>query len=494
MYKTNKDAILASIDNVNEVAMEADMSVIHAMADSYEKAAFIMENYTGDEANMFSIFQEDAEVKKKSWLAEDPDEGIFMKIIKFIPRMLAKIWQFIKSVWSGKAIPAAEKATKTLSNIPDKIKNFIDKFGDKDESWFEQHKTELGLGGAALTAAVTLVALLNKNKLKNLVEKFIANISKALHNVQVAIKGRKILFDITVGCKVKTNVGFKKISALVKALPEYFKKLKEIKKYNKNLDKFMKSIDEVKLNVPGETFEIVDTEDKAVEVDLGEICGILTDTGKDILDLTINTDTSDLINYNPFSEVQSLLDELKDDSTGKKKDLVAKLKQFQSSVNSTGSFIQGLTVDSKSGVLKQLTDIAEQVEILKKSYEEGGASTEDLASHAEEDAQQHGYVTNEDIKAGKNDDGGGSYDSKFTYHDALTPDQVISLMDSYGIKQTIDVDENGNLIDDKGKVLKTINFGKNHKYTKVVQNEKGQYILEHADVVGDTPSNSWYAM
>lgn len=480
MYKTNKDAILASIDNVNEVAMEADMSVIHAMADSYEKAAFIMENYTGDESNMFSIFQEDAEVKKKSWLAEDPDEGIFMKIIKFIPRMIAKLWEFIKSAWKGQVVPSAEKASNTLKNIPDNIKKFIDKFKDKDESWLSDNKAALGFGGAAAAAGITLIVLLNKNRMRGLMEGLVQKISKAFHNVGAAIKDRKVLFEVTVGAKVKTTVGFKKIVALVQALPEYFRRLKELKKYNKSLDKLLKAAKTVDINVAPETYEIVLPEDQAVEVDLAEICENFVTIGKTLVDLTTNPDTADISSYNILSETGTILEEIKDAT--KKSEAIKQLKALQKSVDSVNAFTQGLTVDGKKGVLKDIISISEQIEIMKKSSENGASTTEESE---EEGGEESNTETN------------NSYADKFKAGEKITADDIMTLVG--GTKKAkkwhkwtkddkiILVDSDGNEVVE-GKLK---GFSKNFNRFKKTGDD--EYTLESVDIT-DESSNSWYGM
>lgn len=505
MYKnTITNAVLSSIDNVRDTVMEADLSVIHAMVDSYEKASFIMENYAGDERDSFSIFQEDAEVKKKSWLAADPDEGVIMKIIKFIPRMLAKLWDFIKSAWKGDVVPAAQNAAQTLNSIPDKIKNLIDKFGDKDESWFDQHKTELGIvGGTAATAAVALIALFNKDKLKSLINKFVQNIANSFNKVKVAIKGRQCLFEVTVGCKVRTNVGFKKISTLVKALPEYFKRLNEIKKANKNFDQLLESIGSVGLNVPDDAYSVVS--DKPVEMDLGEICSIMAEIASGMHGLVSNPEYKESKSFDIFADYDAILKEgiAKLDGV-KKKDIETKLAEFQASVSSVSKFTQAITVDGNKGVLKQLKDIAEQIRILEKSYEEGGASTEDIVSHAEEDAKSDGDVSDEDIAKYSKDDyyksetDNGSGDGaahKYKKGDHVSAEEALKVLQSAGqyAKATV---QNGKIVN-KGKSQNTLQCGKEIatgangvKYDKTA----GDYVFEYATDDFESVSSSWYSM
>ena len=55
------DEILSSIDNIDECVMEAELNVINAMINEYDKAIMIMENYSGNDYSSFDIFMEDGE-------------------------------------------------------------------------------------------------------------------------------------------------------------------------------------------------------------------------------------------------------------------------------------------------------------------------------------------------------------------------------------------------------------------------------------------------
>ena len=52
------DEILSSIDNIDDCIMEAELNVINAMINEYDKAIMIMENYNGNDYDCFDIFQE----------------------------------------------------------------------------------------------------------------------------------------------------------------------------------------------------------------------------------------------------------------------------------------------------------------------------------------------------------------------------------------------------------------------------------------------------
>ena len=58
---STRTEILEALDNVENVTMESSFDVMFTMADSYDKAAVILENYNGSVLSAFSIFQEDGE-------------------------------------------------------------------------------------------------------------------------------------------------------------------------------------------------------------------------------------------------------------------------------------------------------------------------------------------------------------------------------------------------------------------------------------------------
>lgn len=87
-YTRIHDDVLSSIDDIDDVVLESEFSVLNAMLDSYNKATIIMENYNGDAIDSFSIFQEegilDEATGKKS-------EALITRILAFIPRLIMAI-------------------------------------------------------------------------------------------------------------------------------------------------------------------------------------------------------------------------------------------------------------------------------------------------------------------------------------------------------------------------------------------------------------------
>ena len=90
--------ILSSIDNIDECVMEAEMNVLTAMINEYDKAIMIMENYNGDSYDCFDIFMEASDES----IFGSKDENIFKRILMFIPRLISKVITIIQRAISKK--------------------------------------------------------------------------------------------------------------------------------------------------------------------------------------------------------------------------------------------------------------------------------------------------------------------------------------------------------------------------------------------------------
>lgn len=187
-----RNEILDSIDRVGSITMESSLDVLFSVADSYDKAAMIMENYNGDDLDMFSIFQEAEEAtsneSKSSEEAKPEGEGqssavqqgdpsgqttadakkkedtVLYKIIHFIPRLFQKIWQFIKDTWNGVIVPESKTVVTTVS---DKTAEIFDKIAGKDEAWLKKYGPALGLSAGAIGLLGGVLGFLNREKIKN---------------------------------------------------------------------------------------------------------------------------------------------------------------------------------------------------------------------------------------------------------------------------------------------------------------------------------------
>ena len=117
--------ILSSIDNIDECVMEAEMNVLNAMINEYDKAIMIMENYNGNSYDCFDIFQEsvimeDGEEPNNSNAGSDNNQttqnlqsrknGILSRIIQSFRNMITKISMKIIGVKFDGVIKRIEKA------------------------------------------------------------------------------------------------------------------------------------------------------------------------------------------------------------------------------------------------------------------------------------------------------------------------------------------------------------------------------------------------
>ena len=242
MNTTTRNEVLASIDAMNEVVQESEFSVLCSLVDQMDKASVILENYNGADLEAFAIYQEadetssvqqgdpsgdaNAEAKKKS-------DSVLMKILMFVPNVLKKIWAFIKQAWNGEIVPTAKKAAEVVQNMPEKTVSIIDKIIGKDESWIKEHAIELGITGGVLTSVLGFVAYLNKDKISDIIKKWLNGIKVFFKKLQTSAIDTAVIFDLTVGNSIKTNVGIHKITEALKAIPGFIKTVSTYNIYRK---------------------------------------------------------------------------------------------------------------------------------------------------------------------------------------------------------------------------------------------------------------------
>ena len=120
------DEILSSIDEMDSITMESSLDVMNSLLDSYDKILTIQENYEGDvddfETIMESFYQEGKIMDEVKEMGKD--QGMIMRIISFIPRLLIAIGRAIKNAWKGgepakKASSAAERVMKWGQDVKD---------------------------------------------------------------------------------------------------------------------------------------------------------------------------------------------------------------------------------------------------------------------------------------------------------------------------------------------------------------------------------------
>ena len=113
------DEILSSIDNIDECVMEAEMNVINALCNEYDKAIMIMENYNGNDYSSFDIFMEADETTDESsgnngtsqnqvW--QSRKNSLLSRIIQSFRNMITKISMKIIGLKFDGVIKRIEKA------------------------------------------------------------------------------------------------------------------------------------------------------------------------------------------------------------------------------------------------------------------------------------------------------------------------------------------------------------------------------------------------
>ena len=112
------DEILSSIDNIDECVMEAELNVLNALCNEYDKAIMIMENYNGDSYDCFDIFMEADESTSDNETPTDESDtkgqkrrnGILSRIIQAFKNTITKISMRILSFKFSRIIKKIEKA------------------------------------------------------------------------------------------------------------------------------------------------------------------------------------------------------------------------------------------------------------------------------------------------------------------------------------------------------------------------------------------------
>ena len=175
MNTTTRNDVLASIDAMNEVVQESELSVLCSLVDQMDKASVILESYSGDAIDAFAIYQEADEASSVQQgdpsgdaNAEAKKKNIFVKIWEFIKNVVKSIGSYIKKCWNGAVIPKVETVT-------DKAGDIIDKITGKDESWIRNNAVAIGIGSASVLAACIGFVTLNKE-----INEPIANLKKIL--------------------------------------------------------------------------------------------------------------------------------------------------------------------------------------------------------------------------------------------------------------------------------------------------------------------------
>lgn len=236
MNTTTRNEVLASIDAMNEVVQESELSVLSSLVDQMDKASVILENYNGADLEAFAIYQEADEASSVQQgdpsgdaNAEAKKKNIFVKVWEFIKNLLGSIGNFIKRCWNGTVVPAAE-------TVSDKTADIINKIAGKDENWIKEHGAEIGLTTGGIAAAIAILAIIKKDSIKKAIDTFVAKLKLFFTN----FKGL-ITFDFT-GAGIKTNIKFDSVVNVIKSSVKIFNGAKNLASNNMTVDQLVNEL------------------------------------------------------------------------------------------------------------------------------------------------------------------------------------------------------------------------------------------------------------
>ena len=109
--------ILSSIDNIDDCVMEAELNVINAMINEYDKAIMIMENYNGNSYDCFDIFQEGFKDEVNKPVRGVKGESILKRILMAIPRLIALLVKKVKKFFNKEKNERIVKNLKTIKRV-----------------------------------------------------------------------------------------------------------------------------------------------------------------------------------------------------------------------------------------------------------------------------------------------------------------------------------------------------------------------------------------
>lgn len=148
-----KDEILKSIDEIENVTLESEMAVCHAMLDMYDKMEIIAECYEGESLDMFTIYQEGfADDVKSEMKKSGQGKSTAMKLISALPRLITAIIKSLK-----KKPVDSKRAERAAANAKNMTKEqriaHLNQLGILDE------KGKSAKGGKLFKVLMTLGAL-----------------------------------------------------------------------------------------------------------------------------------------------------------------------------------------------------------------------------------------------------------------------------------------------------------------------------------------------
>lgn len=140
------DELLKYVDDVDVATIDAEISVIESLIDSYEKSLMILESYTGDDISAFAIFQEGEKWDKfkedtNAPILGNEGESVGKRIAMVIPRLIAALVRLCKNLFSrNKSITRRMKSdvdnmrSTIQTGDPEKIRNDLRENAQKTQN------------------------------------------------------------------------------------------------------------------------------------------------------------------------------------------------------------------------------------------------------------------------------------------------------------------------------------------------------------------------
>lgn len=525
-----KSSVIDAIDSVNDVVMESSIEVFGSLGTAYDKAYMILENYNGDDTDAFAIFQE-AETDGATNANTSGDNnggGILSKIIHFIPNILKKIWEFIKQAWNGNIVPMFKSESQNVENVSEKTESLFNQVIGKTEDWVKEHQKELGIAsGATLSLVSGFVAFLNRDKLSKLAADWLNNIKTFFKKIPQDINETKVIFELTVGNKFKSNVSFKGLVEALKALPGFFKKVKEAK-LRPRLDTSQVPLIEIKEDleqcvVTAEQIsqaEIILNE--TTEYDIASMLTYINDFNQSFTN--IQTDISSVVDSvtltnEQIAKIDEMLKNNKDSNNGFKK-VLARLSGVLSNIGkmiTTSAKAVKMVFDKIIGIFRKKSEIDKQ---LKKEYgvsnpkkeDQPSTDSNDLVENQKNDSIDTDTTTGDDTNTDSTDNGSTDNTtndtSNDTSNDTTDPDfeaKKAEVLEKYNEWREKNPDAKQDVCNGvRNKIAKSLGLSKKQARRIVVEsttmygtNEFGDIPFQESvldECYGDTvtASSGWY--
>ena len=320
--------ILSSIDNIDDCVMEAEMNVLTAMINEYDKAIMIMENYNGNDYSSFDIFMEADELyqegkigraldKIDSKLQKKDGESIVRKILLALPRLIMKLINFIRDKFNKRRL---EKCAEDISDIIDGLDDLFDDGDGTVQEGFFSSKTKTKTTTLDELDSLDSLGTKSSNKSNAQANEFVnkvVDISNDLQNVDVNDKQsiKKLIIKI--------------ISTISPSRATMEENLKLVKKGIE----IIKSVSTDKIhNIITHDLEKVDTEEETTEA-LNDLCDLMDQNEE-----RITSWLEDVYNR-PYGSINHI------DECFEKHEIKKGLKEFLYFLSGLGQFVVRATND-----------------------------------------------------------------------------------------------------------------------------------------------------